>query len=305
MPCDISLIALFPERRSKIVKTVVRATERKYVMQLAGKRALVTGGGTGVGFGCAQRLLEHGAEVLIVGRRDDVLEEAVARLEAIVPEGQVSFQVCDIVVEDEVIAAVDAAAGDGGLDILVANAGSGYPGPILDAPVDAWQFCCELNIVGTATCIKHAALSMKDHGGGSIVTISSVGASKVEKWMAPYSATKAGLEMLTRCAAIELAPFQIRVNCIAPGYIDTESISDNFSEEFIKDLVAETPLGRAGQPQEVGDAVVYFSADSGKWVTGQILGVCGGMIIAQGQDFEELNRMMYGDELMDSAIGKG
>ena len=274
-------------------------------MQLAGKKALVTGGGTGVGFGCAQRLLEHGAEVLIVGRRDDVLEEAVGRLNKVVPEAKVSFQVCDITVEDEVIAAVNAAAGEGGLDILVANAGSGYPGPILDAPVDAWQFCCELNIVGTATCIKHAALSMKDHGGGSIVTISSVGGSKVEKWMAPYSTSKAGLEMLTRCAAVELAPFQIRVNCIAPGYIDTEAISDNFTEEFIQGLIEHTPLRRAGAPQEVGDAVVYLSADTGKWVTGQIFSVCGGMSIAQGDDFEELNRMMYGDELMDSVMGKG
>ncbi len=273
-------------------------------MQLTGRRALVTGGGTGVGFGCAQRLLEHGAEVLIVGRRDDVLEEAIGRLKKIVPGGKVSFQVCDITVEDEVVAAVKPAAGDGGLDILVANAGSGYPGPILDAPVDAWQFCCELNIVGTATCIKHAALSMKDHGGGSIVTISSVGGSKVEKWMAPYSTSKAGLEMLTRCAAVELAPFQIRVNCIAPGYIDTEALRDNFSQEFLDGLVAHTPLGRPGAPEEVGDAVVYLSADTGKWVTGQILGVCGGMSIPQGDDFEELNRMMYGDELMDSVMGK-
>jgi NAD(P)-dependent dehydrogenase (short-subunit alcohol dehydrogenase family) len=122
--------------------------------------------------------------------------------------------------------------------------------------------------------------------------------------MAPYSTSKAGLEMLTRCAAIELAPFQIRVNSIAPGYIDTEAISDNFSEEFIHGLVAHTPLGRAGAPEEVGDAVVYLSADTGKWVTGQVLSVCGGMSIPQGDDFEELNRMMYGDELMDSVTGK-
>lgn len=273
-------------------------------MQLAAKRALVTGGGTGVGFGCARRLLEHGAEVLIVGRRDDVLEDAVLRLEAIVPGSKVSSKVCDITIEDEVGAAVAAAAGEGGLDILVANAGSGYPGPILEAPIDAWQFCCELNIVGTATCIKHAARSMKDHGGGSIVTISSVGGSKVEKWMAPYSVSKAGLEMLTRCAAVELAPFQIRVNCIAPGYIDTAAISDNFSEDFIRGLVAHTPLGRAGAPEEVGDAVVYLSADTGAWVTGQVLSVCGGMSIPEGDDFEELNRMMYGDELMDAVMGK-
>ena len=273
-------------------------------MQLAGKRALVTGGGTGIGFGCAQRLLEQGAEVLIVGRRDDVLEEALTRLKAIVSDAKVSAKECDITVEEEVIAAVEAAAGDGGLDILVANAGSGYPGPILDAPVDAWQFCCELNIVGTATCIKHAGLSMKDHGGGSIITISSVGGTKVEKWMAPYSTSKAGLEMLTRCAAVELAPFQIRVNCIAPGYIKTEALADNFSEEFLASLVESTPLGRGGAPEEVGDAVIYLSSDMGKWVTGQVFSVCGGLSIPQGDDFEELNRMMYGDEVMDACMGK-
>ncbi|MDH3652762.1 MAG: SDR family oxidoreductase [Myxococcales bacterium] len=273
-------------------------------MQVAGKRALVTGGGTGVGFGCAQRLLEQGARVLIVGRRDDVLGKAVERLKTIVPGAEASLQVCDITVEDEVISAIHTAAGDGGLDILVANAGSGYPGPILEAPVDAWTFCCELNIVGTATCIKHAALSMKDHGGGSIITISSVGGSKVEKWMAPYSTSKAGLEMLTRCAAVELAPFQIRVNSIAPGYIKTEALADNFSEEFLAGLVERTPLGRAGDPQEVGDAVVYLSSDMGKWVTGQVFSVCGGMSIPQGDDFEELNRMMYGDEVMDACMGR-
>jgi len=273
-------------------------------MQLTSKRALVTGGGTGVGFGCAQRLLEHGAQVLIVGRRDDVLEEAVGRLKALVPDANVTFQVCDITIEDEVKAAVDTAAGPDGLDILVANAGSGYPGPILEAPVDAWQFCCELNIVGTATCIKHAGLSMRDHGGGSIITISSVGGSKVEKWMAPYSTSKAGLEMLTRCAAVELAPFQIRVNCIAPGYIKTEALADNLSEEFLAGLVESTPLGRGGDPEEVGDAVVYLSGDMGKWVTGQVFSVCGGLSIPQGDDFEEINRMMYGDEVMDACMGK-
>ena len=273
-------------------------------MQLTSKRALVTGGGTGVGFGCARRLLEHGAQVLIVGRRDDVLEEAVGRLKAPVPDANVSFQVCDITIEDEVKAAVDTAAGPDGLDILVANAGSGYPGPILEAPVDAWQFCCELNIVGTATCIKHAGLSMRDHGGGSIITISSVGGSKVEKWMAPYSTSKAGLEMLTRCAALELAPFQIRVNCIAPGYIKTEALADNLSEEFLAGLVESTPLGRGGDPEEVGDAVVYLSGDMGKWVTGQVFSVCGGLSIPQGDDFEEINRMMYGDEVMDACMGK-
>lgn len=136
------------------------------------------------------------------------------------------------------------------------------------------------------------------------MTVSSVGGTKVEKWMAPYSTSKAGLEMLTRCAAVELAPFQIRVNCIAPGYIETEALVDNFSEEFLSRLVAHTPLGRAGAPEEVGDAVIYLSSEAGRWVTGQVLNVCGGMSVPQGEDFEELNRMIYGDDVMDACMGK-
>jgi NAD(P)-dependent dehydrogenase (short-subunit alcohol dehydrogenase family) len=121
--------------------------------------------------------------------------------------------------------------------------------------------------------------------------------------MAPYSTSKAGLEMLTRCAAVELAPFQIRVNCIAPGYIKTEALEENLSEEFLADLVERTPLGRGGAPEEIGDGVVYLSGDTGKWITGQIFSICGGLSIPQGDDFEEVNRMMYGDEVMDACIG--
>ncbi len=239
----------------------------------------------------------------IAGRRDDVLEDAVARLKSSLPDARVGMQVCDITVEDEVEAAVSVAAGDGGLDILVANAGSGYPGPILEAPIDAWQFCCELNIVGTAICIKHAGRSMRDTGGGSIVTMSSVAGSKVEKWMAPYSATKAGLEMLTRCAAVELAPFQIRVNCVQPGYVPTEATEEHLPEALREQMLRSTPLGRTGTAEEIGDAVVYLSGQASQWITGQVLGVCGGMSIPEGEDFEELNRSLYGDDIMDACIG--
>ena len=82
------------------------------------------------------------------------------------------------------------------------------------------------------------------------------------------------------------------------------ALEDNFSEEFLAGLVESTPLGRAGAPKEIGDAVVYLSGDMGKWVTGQVLSVCGGMSIPRGDDFEELNRMMYGDEVMDACMGK-
>lgn len=273
---------------------------------VTGKYALVTGGGTGIGFGIAQRLLEQGAaKVLIVGRREDVLADAAGRLREAVTDAPVAFRVCDITDEDQVAAVVqEAADGDGQLDICVANAGSGFPAPVLEATVDAWRFCCELNIVGTAMCIKHAARAMKQKGG-SIITISSVAGGKVQKWMAPYSTTKAGLEMLTRCAAVELAPFGIRVNCIEPGFVATEATGEHLSGDLKAQCLDHTLLKRPGEVLEQGDAVLYFASDMGKWVTGQTLGVCGGMSVPVGEDFEQLNRTLYGDAVMDACLGKG
>jgi NAD(P)-dependent dehydrogenase (short-subunit alcohol dehydrogenase family) len=267
-----------------------------------GKRALVTGGGTGIGFGIARRLLEHGAYVLIVGRRADVLEEAVARLRQAVPEAALEQQVCDVTDEGQIEAAVKRAAGARGrLDLLVANAGSGFPGPITELTAEGWRYCCELNIIGSALCIKHAARAMQEHGG-SIVTISSTSGVKVEKWMAPYSVTKAGLEMLTRCAAIELAPFQIRVNCIQPGFVETEATTAFLHPDLKRRCLEHTPLGGAGEPERIGDGVLYLASDMGKWVTGQVLGIDGGMNVPVGEDFEELARQIYGDACMNACV---
>jgi len=271
---------------------------------LAGRSGLVTGGGTGIGFGIARRLLAQGAAVTIIGRREDVLAEAVARLRAELPQAAIRHRVCDVTQEDQVAAAVASAAGEGGhLDLLVANAGSGFPGAILDLAPDAWRYCCELNIVGTASCIKHAAKAMRARGG-SIVTISSTGGSKVEKWMAPYSTTKAGLEMLTRCAALELAPFAIRVNCIQPGFVITEATEAHFTPGLRQRVIENTPLGRAGLPEEIGDAVLYLASDASRWVTGQVFGVDGGLNVPLGEDFESMCRALYGDARVDAWLRK-
>ena len=173
---------------------------------LTGRRALVTGGGTGIGFGCAERLLAAGAAVTLAGRRGDVLDAAAARL-----EGDVATVVCDITDEEQVANAVAVAAAGGNLDVLVANAGSGFPGSVLTMDASAWRFCLELNVVGTALCTKQAALVMKEHGGGSIVAISSTSGTKVQPWLAAYVVSKAGLDQFVRCAAIELAPHGIEL----------------------------------------------------------------------------------------------
>jgi NAD(P)-dependent dehydrogenase (short-subunit alcohol dehydrogenase family) len=270
---------------------------------LDGKTALITGGGTGVGFGIAQRLLENGARVTLAARRGEVLEAAAERLRTEVDGAQVGIQRCDVTCEDDVAAAVAGAAGaDGQLDIAVANAGSGAPGPILLLGSDHWRFASDLNILGTALTIKRAALAMKERGG-SIVAISSVEGFKVAKYMAPYTVTKAAVESLVRCAALELAPFKIRVNCIQPGYVPTEGTALAFDERDAEHLVEITPLGRPGSAGEIGDAVLYFSAKSGGWVTGQVLAVDGGMAIPAGVSFEKLCRKLYGDDAMDACTG--
>ncbi|MHC4917197.1 MAG: SDR family NAD(P)-dependent oxidoreductase [Planctomycetota bacterium] len=270
---------------------------------LKGKTALVTGGGTGVGLGCTRRLLEEGARVTMAARRVDVLEQTAEHLRSEIAGAQVGACRCDIPVEDDLAAAVQSAAGpDGHLDIAVANAGSGAPGPIMTLRSEDWRFANELNILGTALTIKQAALAMKDRGG-SIVAISSVEAFKVARYMAPYTVTKAALEALVVCAALELAPFGIRVNCIRPGYVPTEGTALAFSDEEAERLIDITPLGRCESAEEIGDAVVYFSAEPGTWVTGQVLAVDGGMGIPEGVSLENLCRRLYGDEVMDRCTG--
>jgi NAD(P)-dependent dehydrogenase (short-subunit alcohol dehydrogenase family) len=270
---------------------------------LEGKTALVTGGGSGVGFGIARRLVQQGARVMLAARRVDVLEAAAERLRSEIDGARIEIHRCDVTVEDDLAAAVaSAAAADGRLDIAVANAGSGAPGPILALGSDQWRFASDLNILGTALTIKQAALAMKERGG-SIVAISSVEGFKVAKYMAPYTVTKAAVESLVRCAALELAPFKIRVNCIRPGYVPTEGTALAFDDEDAERLVEITPLRRPGSAEEIGDAVLYFSAESGAWVTGQILAVDGGMAIPEGVSFEKLCRKLYGDEVMDASKG--
>lgn len=270
---------------------------------LEGKTALVTGGGTGVGLGCTRVLLRHGARVTMAARRVDVLEETAARLRAEIPGARVGFQPCDVTVEADLAAAVAAAAGaDGQLDIAVANAGSASPGPILELGSEAWRYATDLNVLGTALTIKQAALAMRERGG-SIVAISSVEALKVARYLATYTVTKAALEALVHCAAVELAPFNIRVNCIRPGYVPTEGTAMAFDDAEAAQLVAQTPLRRSGRAEEIGAAVAYFSAESGSWVTGQILAVDGGMALPEGVSFEKLCRRMYGDEVMDRCAG--
>jgi NAD(P)-dependent dehydrogenase (short-subunit alcohol dehydrogenase family) len=168
-------------------------------LPLAGRTALVTGGGTGIGLGIARRLLASGAEVTIAARRLNVLEEATATLRKEIPGAIVRPARCDTTVEPEVAAAVAAAIGGRDhLDIAVANAGTLGGGPILASDPLEWTRVFNVHVVGAMLLMKHAAAAMRDGGGGSIVAISSPTAANLFAFGGPYGPSKAALETLVR-----------------------------------------------------------------------------------------------------------
>ncbi len=278
---------------------------------LAGKNALVTGGGTGIGFGITQAFLREGARVTIAGRREDVLAAAVSRLidEGTKPD-RIAHVSCDVTDEDQVATAVAAAARGQNLDILVNNAGSAMPGVLMNLDANGWRFCSDINIVGPALCMKHAALVMREPvteasgsdaesrppRGGSIINISSVSATKYQPWLIGYNTTKAGQDMLTRSAAVELAQHRIRVNAVAPGFVPVN--------DFMKDVEAGyahiTPARRHGRPEDIAEAVLYFASDASQWVTGQVLNVDGGLSVPLMLDMGGTAKLLYGEETLEA-----
>ncbi len=210
------------------------------VLSLEGRRALVTGGGTGIGKACATALAAAGASVTICGPDLAVLEAAcgdLARLDL----HDVKAITADITDEAQVATAVDAAAMDGGLDIAVANAGVAFPGSLLHIGADHWMGPIGVNVIGTAHTIKHAARAMME-GGGSIITISSIASTRPAAFMSTYSVSKAAVDELTRVAAAELGRFGIRVNGIRPGWMRTETVEATTDEHNLAMIRRDTPL---------------------------------------------------------------
>ena len=272
------------------------------VLSLAGRSALVTGGGTGIGKACARALAAAGARVTICGPDAAVLDAAFADLVAQgLPEAKAVT--ADVTDEDQVAAAVDAAALGGALDIAVANAGTAFPGSLLHIGAEHWMVPVGVNVLGTAHTIKHAARRMKE-GGGSIITISSIASTRPAAFMSTYSVSKAAVDELTRVAAAELGRFGIRVNGIRPGWMHTEAMASSATEENLDlarrdtPIAPDTPLGGLGDPDHVARAVVYLAADYSSWVTGQLLGVCGGSSLPPPSgDFSHLARLLFPDEM--------
>jgi NAD(P)-dependent dehydrogenase (short-subunit alcohol dehydrogenase family) len=269
-----------PEMNSHIYSAAMSAdaTARRF----EGKAALVTGGGSGIGLGCAQRLAAEGAAITICGRSEERLQQGVGAI------GQgARYVVADITSEAEVGAAVAAAKeATGGLDVVVANAGATEalgPLPLVDA--GAFERDLRLNILGTFLTIKHSAPALAAAGGGAIVAVSSIAGVLTHRLMAPYSASKAGMEMLVKNAADELGAYGIRVNAIRPGLVPTDTSSPLASNDATReDYLAQMPLGRLGDVEDIAGAVAFLAGPDSTWITGQCIGVDGGHSLRRGPD---------------------
>ncbi len=252
-------------------------------MQLRGKIALITGGGTGIGKATALLLAEEGAIVTVAGRREDKLKETVMAVEK--RGGKAYYVVGDISrVKDTERIVQETVKNCSGLDILVNNAGVFKGAKITDTSEDEYDRIVDTNLKGTYFMCKHSIPEIERRGGGSIVNIgSTLGIKGIRKSATSvYAASKGGIVMLTKTLALELAPNKIRVNCICPAVVETEifetlGIPQEQIPERMKMWESFHPIGRNGKPEDIAHAILYFVSDDSSWATGSILNLDGGV----------------------------
>jgi NAD(P)-dependent dehydrogenase (short-subunit alcohol dehydrogenase family) len=250
-------------------------------MRFSGKVAVLTGAGSGIGKETARRLVEEGAKIAINGRNKQKLEAAAKEID---PSGKsVVIAAGDIALPATGQALVELAVKSfGRLDILVNNAGVFNPKPFLDLTEADYDWYLDTILKGKFFTAQAAAKVMKEHGGaivqtGSMWAIQAIGATP----SAAYSAANAGVHAMVRNLAIELAPFKIRVNAVAPAVVETPVyntfMSDDQVAKTLPSFNAFHPLGRNGQPRDVADAILFFASDEASWITGTVLPVDGGV----------------------------
>lgn len=249
--------------------------------RLDGKTAIVTGGGRGIGRAIALRYAQAGAAVAVAARTDEEIGTVAGEL---VKSGGRALAIhCDVLRRDEVAAmAAKVEKEFGRVDILVNNAGGGCPiVPFFDLPEDVWDLHVARNLKSVFLCSQVVGRDMASHGGGIIINIASVMALGPHPLRAPYAAAKAGVIALTQTLSVELAPHNIRVNAIAPGFIEVARFwkqFPNYETTVRRARLAKVPLGRMGVPEDAADLALFLASDASSYINGQVIRLDGGLV---------------------------
>ncbi|MGD9999008.1 MAG: SDR family NAD(P)-dependent oxidoreductase [Ilumatobacteraceae bacterium] len=246
-------------------------------MTLDGRRALVTGGGAGLGADLARGLAAAGAEVVVVGRHREPLDEIAAR------HARITAVVADVTVEDDVVRAFDEA---GPVDIVVANAGGAESAPLTRTTLGLWERMIAVNLTGAFLTLRDGLRQMEGRDWGRLITVASTSGLKGYAYVSAYTAAKHGAVGLTRAVAQEVARTGITANALCPGYLDTEMTDrtiDNIVEttgrnrdEALRAITRSNPQGRLIQPAEVTAAALWLCGPGSESINGQAIAIAGG-----------------------------
>jgi 3-oxoacyl-[acyl-carrier protein] reductase len=241
---------------------------------LEGKTVLVTAAaGSGIGFATAKRCAEEGAVVVLSDQHEGRLAEAAERLEPVMGS-RPATAVCDVTDQQQVDSMFEVAIeATGGLDVLINNAGLGGTAHLVDMTDDQWSRVLDVTLNGTFRCTRAALQHMLPRGLGVVVNNASVLGWRAQEGQAHYAAAKAGVMALTRCAAIEAAPANVRVNAVAPSLAVHEHLAKVMPQETIDELVVREAFGRSAEPWEVANVIVFLASDYSAYMTGEVVSV--------------------------------
>ena len=245
------------------------------LFSLAGQVAIVTGAGRGIGRACALMLAQAGADVALAARTQKDLDAVAGQIRAL---GRKAIAVAGDVSDDAALDVLVArtAAELGKITLLVNNAGGSGPNDPLKMSGAEFAGALTWNVVPAYMLIQKAVPHLRAAGGGAVVNISSVAARYAQKHFSAYAAAKAALNQMTRNLAQDFGP-EVRINAIEPGTIDTEALAPFLTPERLQRMLASTPLGRLGRPEDIAAAVQFLCSPAAAWITGKVLGVDGGV----------------------------